>query len=98
MKTTAMVAGLMLVISNVALATGDPVAGAEKAKGCASCHGADGNGNVRLAGKEFAYLEQQLKDYRSGARSNSMMNMMAAKLSDADIANLAAFFAAQSPK
>lgn len=99
MKTTiiAMVAGSMLIISGAALAAGDPAAGAEKSKGCASCHGAEGNGKVPLAGKESAYLEQQLKDFRSGARSNSMMNMMAAQLSDADIADLAAFFAAQTP-
>ena len=95
MKTTAMVAGLMLVISNVALATGDPVAGAEKAKGCASCHGIDGNGRIPLAGKSAFYLEEQLRAFQSGARKQQMMNMMARSLSDQDIADLAAYFAAQ---
>lgn len=76
-----------------AYAAGDPAAGREKAIGCASCHGMDGKGNVLLAGKKVDYLEEQLRAYRSGARKQEMMNMMAKKLSDQDIADLAAYYA-----
>jgi cytochrome c553 len=33
-----------------------------------------------------------LNDFRPGARQNEMMSIMAQSLSDADIANLAAYF------
>ncbi|TND05016.1 MAG: cytochrome c4 [Gammaproteobacteria bacterium] len=85
-------------MSRSALAAGDATAGQQKSSACVSCHGVDGNGTTPLAGKDAGYLAQQLKDFRSGARSSGMMNMMAAKLSDADIADLAAFFAAQRAK
>jgi cytochrome c553 len=39
------------------------------------------------------YLKQQLKDYRSGARKNAMMNVIGQSLSDADINNLSAWYA-----
>lgn len=87
-------AAAVLAAGDVA-AAGDAAAGGQKAKACASCHGADGNGPTPLAGKDAAYLAQQLNDFRSGARTGSMMNMLAAGLSDQDIADLAAYYAAQ---
>lgn len=90
---------LMLATGSwTAMAAGDPDAGAEKAGGCASCHGADGNGRIPLAGKDADYLAEQLRDYRSGARQHGMMNTIARQLTDEDIADLAAWFAAQAPK
>jgi cbb3-type cytochrome c oxidase subunit III len=74
---------------------------------CASCHGADGNSAgaayPKLAGQHEAYLVKQLKDFKAqqGAkplRNNAVMAGMAAALSDQDIANVAAYFAAQTPK
>lgn len=77
----------------------DPVLGKEKAVACQSCHGADGNSTdpqfPRLAGQYEDYLVQALTDYRSGQRRNPIMSGFAAGLSDADIANLAAYFARQ---
>ena len=64
---------------------------------CAGCHGDAGLGIgdfPPLAGKDAGYLAAQLKDYRSGGRENAMMNAIAESLSDADIAELAAFYAA----
>ena len=84
-----------LLLSTAAHAAGDPGAGAEKAKGCASCHGIDGKGRIPLAGKSAEYLEGQLRAFQRGARRDQMMNMMAKSLSDQDIADLAAYFAAQ---
>lgn len=86
----------LLVAVFPAYAGGDPVAGKTKANQCAGCHGANGQGtgaNPALAGKEAAYLAKQLQDYKSGARSHVMMNLMAKKLSDEDITDLAAYYA-----
>ena len=104
MNKKIIVAALSCVLSGawgVALA-GDAAAGKAKAAMCASCHGTDGNSPAptfpKLAGQHKAYLVDALKQYRSGARNNAMMKPMVAALTDADIANLAAFYASQKPK
>ncbi len=74
----------------------DIEAGRTKAFACTSCHGADGisvsPAIPNLAGQKAAYIVKQLKAFKSGARTDMMMNAMAAQLSDADIENLAAFW------
>ena len=45
-----------------------------------------------LAGQPASYIEEQLKAYRGGARKHEIMSLMAKPLTDADIANLAAWF------
>lgn len=45
-----------------------------------------------LAGQTEEYLVKALNDFRSGERKNEMMSMMAKTLSDADVANLAAYY------
>lgn len=69
---------------------------------CAVCHGVDGNSpvpvNPSLAGQHPEYIYKQLRDYKSGARKNEFMTGMAAGLSDQDMRNLAAYFAAQKPR
>lgn len=71
----------------------------EKAATCAACHGETGvsaSGMYpTLAGQYANYLEHSLKDYKSGARKNAIMGAQAATLSDAEIKQLAAWFAAQ---
>lgn len=100
MKTRMLLTIIALSIATAAgnAVAGDAAAGQQKSKACASCHGADGNGATPLAGKDAGYLAKQLRDFRSGARKSSTMNMMAAKLSDQDIEDLAAFYAAQQAK
>ena len=76
----------------------DAAAGKAKASTvCASCHGAEGiSANPiwpNLAGQKDAYLVKQLNDFKSGARKDPVMAGMAAALSDADIANIAAYYA-----
>ena len=88
---------LMLFASQTACAGGDAGAGAEKAKPCAACHGADFNTPVspdtpRLAGQHADYLARVLSDYKSGARKNPVMSGQAAALSAQDIQDLAAYF------
>ncbi len=67
---------------------------------CAACHGMDGNSeNVaypKIGGQYADYMVRVLEDYRSGARSNAIMAGFAANLSDADLRNLAAWYASQS--
>lgn len=91
------VAGSILMVSaSVSMAAGDAAAGKAKAAVCAGCHGAKGVSATpmfpNLAGQKAAYLEKQLKAFRSGTRKDPTMSGMAKPLSDADIANLAAYF------
>ncbi|MEN8763040.1 MAG: cytochrome c [Thiogranum sp.] len=92
----AAIASLLLVIANASLA-GDVAAGKSRAASCSGCHGTDGiSANPlwpNLAGQKAAYLLKQLKAFRDGTRSDPMMTPMAKPLSDADMANLAAYFA-----
>lgn len=67
---------------------------------CAACHGQRGDEALQpsypiLAGQHPSYLEQALKQYRSGERNNAIMNGQAANLSDGDIKALAAYYARQ---
>lgn len=78
----------------------DVHAGAAKAKEvCAACHGMDGNSPQpdypKLAGQYPDFLAKALRDYKSGARKNPVMQGFAAALSRQDIDNLAAYYAAQ---
>ncbi len=68
---------------------------------CASCHGINGigatDGFPNLAGQKTAYLVSALKAYREGSRKAPIMNNMAANLGDADMENIAAYFASLKP-
>jgi cytochrome c553 len=46
-----------------------------------------------LAGQPESYLAEQVKAYRSGKRSDETMSVVAKALSDADIADVSAWFA-----
>jgi cytochrome c553 len=78
--------------------TGDVAQGRAKAQACAVCHGPLGIATApdapNLAGQSAIYTATQLKAYRSGERRHAVMAVMAKPLSDADIDNLAAWFAA----
>lgn len=93
---------LCLLFTGPALAAPDISAGKERAGMCLNCHGADGNSQSSnfptLAGQKPAYLVNQLRAFRSGTRTNGMMQNMASNLSDQDINNLAAFFASLKNK
>jgi cytochrome c553 len=82
-------------IASVSFA-GDAAAGKAKSMTCAGCHGATGISNnpmwPNLAGQKQAYLASSLQMYRDGRRKNAMMSAMAKNLTDADIANLAAYY------
>ena len=75
----------------------DPATGKTKAQACTPCHGANGlaaaPNTPHLAGQPEPYLVEQLKAYRSGKRTHEVMSVVAKPLTDADVADLAAWFA-----
>lgn len=91
------VAGVLLGLSSTVMAAGNVAAGQTKSLSCAGCHGPDGMSPnpmwPNLAKQNADYLVKQLKDFRSGTRVDAMMAMMAMPLSDADIEDLAAYYA-----
>src|ERR1700689_484610 len=86
----------------IAMAAGDPAAGAAKAGGCFACPGANGNsGNEQwppLAGQGAAYIETQLKHFHDKTRidASGVMPPMASALSDQDMQDLGAYFSQQT--
>jgi cytochrome c553 len=77
-------------------AAGDPAAGKTKSLACQACHfGANANA-PHLVGQREAYLAKQLTAFKSGDRKNELMTEIAKQLSDADIADLAAYWSAQA--
>ena len=75
----------------------DAKAGRALARQCQTCHGIDGIARIpiapHLAGESEIYLQTQLKAFRSGKREHEMMTVVAKKLSDEQIADLAAWYA-----
>ena len=99
-----MIAKLMLASVAAALCTpafADMEAGRAKAKQvCAACHGEDGNKPLQpdyplLAGQHSDYLFKALRDYKSGARKNAVMQAQVQNLTRRDLKDLAEYFAAQ---
>ena len=78
---------------------GDASAGKDKSVACGACHGADGNSAAptfpKLAGQGQIYLVKQMKDIRDGARPVPTMAGQLDGKSDQDLADIAAFYAAQ---
>jgi cytochrome c553 len=80
---------------------GDAVAGRIKSESerCQECHGADGNGHgheglfAKLAGQYPEYIVKQIRNFRSGERKHDFMSMMAKSVDDADVADIATYFA-----
>lgn len=95
----AVVAGLTLSNVSVVAAAGDVSAGKEKSAVCAACHAADGNSPAadfpKLAGQHAGYIAKQLADFKSGKRENAIMYPIAQELSEQDMLDLGAYFAAQ---
>lgn len=92
---------LGLGASTAALAA-DVEAGRRKAEPCAACHGTDGNativGTPSLAGQPAWFTHWTLFKYRDGRRKDPVMSPFAASLTDADMADLSAYYAAQAPR
>ncbi|VAW60296.1 Cytochrome c4 [hydrothermal vent metagenome] len=93
---TLLAASVLAMSASSAMAGGDAAKGKAKAASCGACHGADGISKVptypNLKGQKSAYVVKQLKAFKSGARKDPTMNAMSKPLSDADMANLAAYY------
>ena len=111
MKKFAIFLGLFFGTAGIAVAqSGDAEAGKEKSQVCAACHGPNGESPTdmypHLAGQHQKYLLKQLKDFKLASetggeegRNNPIMMGQVASLSEQDMADLAAFYAAKdSPK
>ncbi len=86
----------VLALGTLAHAAGDVDAGKAKAKSCAGCHGAKGEGKKSgpaLAGDSEEKFTEAMSDFKSGKRKNAAMNRLASKLTDSEIADLAAYYA-----
>ena len=76
------------------IANGRKIAAAK----CQLCHGLDGQSKLpaapNLSGQVEGYLVAQMHAFRSGARKNDMMSLVVPTLSDSDMADVAAYYAA----
>lgn len=88
-----------LLVTQVAAAEGSADAGKAKSMTCAGCHGVDGNSVnpewPSLAGQHASYIARQLAAFKDGTRSNPLMSAQAMMLSEQDMQDLGAYFAAQ---
>lgn len=69
---------------------------------CVACHSFDGSrgtpANPILQDQHPEYLVKQLTDFKSGKRENAIMQGMASTLNEADMRNVAAFYASKQAK
>lgn len=88
--------GGMVVLAG-AVSAQDLEAGRAVANMCRTCHGLDGYAQIPIAphigGEPASYLAGQLRAFRSGEREHEMMSIVAAGLSDAQIEDVAAWYA-----
>ena len=101
MKTIAAAAVTMGLLAANPADAGDAGAGRQKAQQCQTCHGLDGKATIpeaaNLAAQGEIYLRKALTDYKTGARKNDMMSVIAPNLSDQDIEDLAAYYSSLPP-
>ena len=88
--------------SGARVAEADPLqAGNAAAAACAGCHGDAGvsktPGMPSLAGLDPKYLIAAMKAYKDGQRKNMVMAALLASVSEADVNNLALYYALQAP-
>lgn len=99
LSSLALVAAAALSAGSVAAA--DAAAGKTKAFTCMGCHGIPGYFNSypsfhvpKLGGQHAEYLVAALQAYKAGQRSHKTMQAQAQTLSEQDMQDIAAFFAA----
>ena len=83
-------------------AKADLVKGEATAAVCVACHTNDGSrgspANPILQGQHPEYLAKQLAEFKAGTRNNAIMKGFASTLSEADMKNVAAFYAGKIAK
>lgn len=77
--------------------SGDAVAGKFKSQLCQGCHAEDGTSLStmvpKLAGQNAAYIVKQVGNFQAGMRKHATMNDLAVTVNDAELADVAAYFA-----
>jgi cytochrome c553 len=95
---TPLVAAENMVAPKPDLAKGQSVS----AQVCGACHTADGTRGIPvnpiIAGQHPEYLVKQLSEFKSGKRNNPVMKGFASTLSEADMRNVAAFYAGKQAR
>ena len=94
------------IVAAAAQSAGNSDAGRTKASMCAGCHSIGGYKTAfpsvysvpRIDGQHAAYIVSALRAYKSGERTHPSMRAIAASLSDQDMADLAAYYAAEPAK
>lgn len=85
-----------LIAASPAFAAGDAAEGKVKAGMCRICHGIDGVARnpeaPNIGGEHFVYIQNQLRNFRSGRRTHEVMSVIAEGLSDEDIDDLSAWY------
>jgi cytochrome c553 len=100
LRLPALAALAALLFAGTAATAADPEKGRKISAGrCFLCHGMSGESSSevfpRLATQNATYVAKQLADFQSGRRKGTTMNEMAKGLTESDMADLGAFFAAQ---
>jgi cytochrome c553 len=80
----------------------DAEAGKRKAQLCAACHGPEGNSEraiyPSLAAQPPLYVYYQLLQFREGRRKDDSMSAIAARMSDEDMKDIAAYYDVQAAR
>lgn len=99
MKKNLLLTSLVLTIAALSSNSfaGDAAAGKAKAASCNGCHMPGNPLYPALAGMPEKYLVEATKAYKTGARDHAQMAAFVAALSDADIENISAYYAAEKP-
>jgi cytochrome c553 len=103
LATTFVCLGLSFASTAMAADTvvGSADAGATKAAVCTACHGVNGNSVnpewPSLAGQNAAYVREQLAMFKARKRINEIMYPIVKDMSEQDFADVAVYFAAQTP-
>jgi cytochrome c553 len=102
MRTLTTVVGTCLAIGLTAAIPAKAQQAAYLAANCANCHGTDGRsaggaGMPGLAGLSTTYFTEQMKAFREGKRTATIMHQLAKGYSDEQIAAMADFFSRQKP-
>ena len=99
MKSAAISLAIFALATVASIAHAGTEEGRAKSQVCAACHGVDGNSAIptipSLAGQPRQFITQALFMFREGRRKNEQMTPFAAKLSNADLNDLAQYFSAQ---
>jgi cytochrome subunit of sulfide dehydrogenase len=85
------------LIAVAAVASAEPPAGAASCSGCHPASARVASPVPRLAGRDKAELAKAMLDFRSGARTGTVMDRIAKGFTDDEIQAIAAWYAAQQP-